>query len=81
MVILHRFRRTIVGESLTDQCDGFTQIFITSYNFNPNKIRVYINGQRLAKDVDFEIIDSDEFRIIHYAPKSYFILLVDYERA
>ena len=81
MVILHRFSRTIVGESLTDQCDGSTQIFTTSYNFNPNRMWVYINGQRLAKDVDFEVTDSDEFRIIHYAPKSYFILLVDYERA
>jgi len=81
MVILHRFRRIIIGESLSDQCDGIEDTFTTSYNFNPNKIQVYVNGQRLAKDVDFEIIDSDEFRIIHYAPKSYFILIVDYERS
>lgn len=81
MITLQRLRRMVIGESLSDQCDGVEDTFTTTYNFNPNKMRVYINGQRLAKDEDFEITSSNEFRVIHYIPRSYFILLVDYERA
>ena len=71
----------IIGESLTSQIDNSTQLFTTTYNFNPDKLQIYVNGQRLAKDVDFEVTGSDEFRIIHYTPKLGFILIVDYERA
>ena len=81
MITLLRFRRMVIGESLSSQCDGAAQLFTTTYNFNPEKIRVYVNGQRLAKDVDFEVTDNNEFRIIHYAPESTFILTEDYERA
>ena len=81
MITLHKFKKVIIGESLTSQIDNSTQLFTTTYNFNPDKLQIYVNGQRLAKDVDFEVTGSDEFEIIHYIPKLGFILIVDYERA
>ena len=81
MITLLRFRRMVIGEELSDQCDGSNQLFTTTYNFNPEKIEVYVNGQRLAKGVDFTVTDDNEFRITNYEPESTFIILVDYERA
>lgn len=71
----------VIGESLTSQITGATDTFTTTYNFNPDKMQVYVNGQRLAKDVDFVVTGSNEFRIVHYTPNIGFILIVDYERA
>jgi hypothetical protein len=81
MVVLYKFRRTRVGESLSSQCNGTTKTFTTVYDFNPDKIAVYLNGQRLAKNVDFTVTDTDEFQLTHITPRSYYILIVDYERA
>ena len=81
MVILYKFRRTVVGEDLSSQCNGSTSVFTTTYDFEPTKISVFLNGQLLAKDVDYSVTDSDEFTLTHIVPRSYYILIVDYERA
>ena len=77
MVVLQKITELIEGEPII--CNGVDDTFTTANNFDPLTLKVYVNGQRLAKDVDFEITGSDEFRIIHYVPRIVFILLVDYE--
>lgn len=81
MVLLYKFRKTVVGEDLSSQCDGSTTTFTTTYDFEPTKISVFLNGQRMAKDVDFSVTASNQFQLTHITPRSYYILTVDYEQA
>ena len=79
MVVLEKIKRKIENETIS--CDGVDDTFTTVYNFKDSSLKVYVNGQRLAKDIDFVITGANEFRIVHYVPRSSFILLVDYEIA
>jgi len=79
MVVLEKIKREIKNELIS--CNGTDDTFTTTYDFKDSSLKIHINGQRLAKDIDYVITGSDTFRIVYYIPKSYFILLVDYEIA
>ena len=80
MIVLRELRKDIIGEELSYQCDGSTDTFTTDYDFKIGTLRVYVNGQRLIKDTDYTVVASNQFKIIHYVPKSWFDILVDYRR-
>jgi hypothetical protein len=80
MIVLRELRRDIIGEDLTSQCTGATDTFTTDYDFKDGTLRVYVNGQRLIEDTDYTVIASDQFQLIHYVPKSWFDIVVDYRR-
>ena len=39
-----------------------------------------LNGQRLIEDTDYTVIASDQFQLVHYIPKHWFDIVVDYKR-
>ena len=77
MVVLEKIKGKIENEIIL--CDGVDDTFTTAHSFRDSTLKVYVNGQRLAKSIDFEITGANEFRIIYYVPRTTFVLLADYE--
>jgi len=80
MIVLRELRKEIFNEDLTSQADGATGTFTTDFDFKTNTLRVYVNGQRLIKDTDYTVVASDQFQLVHYIPKHWFDIVVDYRR-
>jgi len=80
MIVLRELRKEIFNEDLTSQADGATGTFTTDFDFRTNTLRVYVNGQRLIKDTDYTVVASDQFQLVHYIPKHWFDIVVDYRR-
>jgi len=80
MIVLRELRKEIFNEDLTSQADGHNDTFTTDFDFKTNTLRVYVNGQRLIKDTDYTVIASDQFQLVHYIPKHWFDIVVDYRR-
>lgn len=80
MIVLRELRKEIFNEDLTSQADGATGTFTTDFDFKTNTLRVYVNGQRLIKDTDYTVVASDQFQLVHYIPKNWFDIVVDYRR-
>jgi len=80
MIVLRELRKEIFNEDLTSQADGATATFTTDFDFRTNTLRVYVNGQRLIKDTDYTVVASDQFQLVHYIPKHWFDIVVDYRR-
>lgn len=54
----------IIGEDLTSQIDGIKDIFIVSSSYLPNKIAVYLNGNRLRRNFDYTEETDTTFKIL-----------------
>jgi hypothetical protein len=80
MIVLRQLRKEIFNEDLTDQCDGVADTFTTDFDFKASTLRVYVNGQRLIEDTDYTVVASDQFQLIHYKPKKWHDIVVDYRR-
>jgi hypothetical protein len=80
MIVLRELRKEILNEDLTSQADGATGTFTTDFDFKTNTLRVYVNGQRLIKDTDYTVVATDQFQLVHYIPKHWFDIVVDYRR-
>ncbi|MCK4977490.1 MAG: hypothetical protein KAS36_11220 [Anaerolineales bacterium] len=80
MIVLRELRKEIFNEDLTSQADGATGTFTTDFDFKTNTLRVYVNGQRLIKDTDYTVVASDQFSLVHYIPRNWFDIVVDYRR-
>ena len=80
MIVLRELRKDIFGEDLGSQITGHNDTFTTDFNFKTGTLRVYVNGQRLIEDTDYTVIASDRFQLIHYVPKHWFDIIVDYRR-
>lgn len=68
------------GENSNEEAEG-NKVFTTPDNFNPDNIYVTINGQKMKKDYDFEVTDSNEITFIYIAPMSWDVLTATYEIA
>ena len=77
MVVLEKIKGKIENEIII--CNGVDDTFTTAHSFKDSTLKIYVNGQRLAKDIDFEIAGANQFRIIYYVPRITFIVLADYE--
>lgn len=80
MIVLRKLKKLVENELITDQIDGVTDTFTTDYDFKTSSLKVYVNGQRLIKDTDYTVVASNQFKLIHYIPKTWFDIIVDYER-
>ena len=81
MVVLEKLKPKIIGEDISSQIDGIIDEFTTLNNFIEDSLKVYVNGQRMAKDVDFEVTAANKFRLLNFVPLTSFIILVDYSKS
>lgn len=64
------------SESLTNQINGINQTFTTLYNFYSSSTRLFLNGQRLIKGIDYIELSSNEIFLNIILSKGR--LLIDY---
>lgn len=82
MIVLRKISRAniiYVSKSLVGAVDGINKIFYTQDYFNPDNIYLSLNGQKLIRDIDFEITGSNEVSFIYQAPEQGDILSATYE--
>lgn len=70
MIILQRLHRQnlVVGDELSGTLDGANQAYTTTYNYDPNEIMVFYNGQALQSPEDFSVTGSNEITFVYIMP-------------
>jgi len=71
MIVLRKIKKSsniIVSGLLVGEKNGNNKVFSTLDSFDPDNIRVLVNGQGLKKDIDFEVSGTNEITLIYIAP-------------
>ncbi len=71
MIVLRKIKRSsnvLVSGILIGDKNGINKTFTTLDNFSSDNIKVFVNGQGLKKDVDFEVSDINKVTLIYIAP-------------
>ena len=71
MIVLRKIKKSsniVVSGLLVGEKNGNNKVFNTLDSFDPDNIRVLVNGQGLKKDIDFEVSGVNEVTLIYIAP-------------
>jgi len=52
-----------IGEDLTSQIDGVRSIFTVSNLYMPNTLKVYLDGIRLRRTIDYSELSDNQFQL------------------
>ena len=69
----------INGEVPSGALDGSNATFTTQYNFIPESVEVYVNGQRQKLGADYTTAGTQTINLT-FSPASSEVLTVDYQR-
>lgn len=79
MIILRKLKKLELYDNLIGIKNGINKTFTVSKSFNSKDILIYLNGQVLFKDDDFDVTGPNEITFIYVAPTEIDNIYATYE--